>query len=63
MAHCGYEATAVEDLLSHPLKALWTAIRGPKTEGAMVPEATPEYAKEKLSSTIAGIPVRVEIVD
>ncbi|HEY8219101.1 MAG TPA: adenosyl-hopene transferase HpnH [Methylobacter sp.] len=61
MAHCGYEATAVEDMLSHPLKALLTSIRGPKTEGAMVPEATPEYAKEEVSSTIAGIPVRVEI--
>lgn len=63
MAHCGYEATAVEDMLSHPLKALWTSIRGPKTEGAMVPEITPEYARTELSSTIAGIPVRVEIAD
>ncbi|TRW90874.1 adenosyl-hopene transferase HpnH [Candidatus Methylobacter oryzae] len=63
MAHCGYEATAVEDMLSHPIKALLTSIRGPKTEGAMVPEATPQYAKEKVSSTIAGIPVRVEAVD
>jgi hopanoid biosynthesis associated radical SAM protein HpnH len=63
MAHCGYEATAVEDMLKHPLKGLLTSIRGPKTEGDMVPEATPEYAREGLSSTIAGIPVRVEIVD
>lgn len=63
MAHCGYEATAVEDMLSHPIKALLTSIRGPKTEGAMVPEATPEYAREGLPSTLAGIPVRVEIVD
>jgi hypothetical protein len=63
MAHCGYEATAVEDMLSHPLKALWTSIRGPKTDGAMIPEATPEYARAERSSTIAGIPVRVEVVD
>ncbi len=63
MAHCGYEATAVEDMLSHPIKALLTSIRGPKTEGAMAPEVTPEYAKKERSSTIAGIPVRVEIVD
>ena len=63
MAHCGYEATAVTDMLSHPVKALLTSIRGPRTEGDMVPEATPEYAREKLSSTIAGIPVSVEIAD
>lgn len=63
MAHCGYEATAVEDMLSHPLKALLTSIRGPKTEGAMVPEVAPEYAREERPSTIAGIPVRVEVAD
>lgn len=63
MAHCGYEATAVSDMLSHPVKALLTSIRGPKTEGDMVPEAAPEYAKERASSKIAGIPVRVEAAD
>lgn len=63
MAHCGYEATAVEDMLNHPLKALWASIRGPKTEGEMVPEPTPEYASEIRPSTIAGIPVRVEMVE
>jgi hopanoid biosynthesis associated radical SAM protein HpnH len=32
MAHCGYEATAVEDMLAHPIKALLTSFSGPKTE-------------------------------
>jgi len=50
-------------MLAHPLKALLTSIRGPKTEGDMVPEAAPAYARKELSSTIAGIPVRVEAVD
>ncbi len=59
MAHCGYEATAVEDMLKHPLKALWTSIRGPKTEGEMVPEPTPQYVEAPIS-TLAGIPIRVE---
>jgi len=59
MAHCGYEATAVEDMLKHPLKALWTSIKGPKTEGDMVPEPTPLYVEAPLS-TLAGIPIRVE---
>jgi len=38
MAHCGYEPTAVNDAVAHPLKALSVALRGPRTEGPMVPE-------------------------
>jgi len=38
MAHCGFEPTAVDDALSHPLKALHIALRGPRTEGAITPE-------------------------
>jgi hopanoid biosynthesis associated radical SAM protein HpnH len=38
MAHCGYEGTAVVDTFNNPLKALWVAIRGPKTEGQMAPD-------------------------
>jgi hopanoid biosynthesis associated radical SAM protein HpnH len=33
MLHSGFEATAVNDALSDPLKALWVKIRGPRTEG------------------------------
>ena len=43
MAHCGYESTAVEDMLSHPLKALYTSVKGPRTTGPMVPDVQPEY--------------------
>jgi hopanoid biosynthesis associated radical SAM protein HpnH len=38
MAHCGYEGTAVNDALAHPLKALRVSLRGPRTEGPMAPE-------------------------
>ena len=38
MAHCGYEASAVTDVFSNPLKAASVAINGPKTEGAMAQE-------------------------
>jgi hopanoid biosynthesis associated radical SAM protein HpnH len=38
MAHCGYEPTAVTDAVRNPLKAAWTALRGPKTTGEMAPE-------------------------
>lgn len=38
MVHSGYEATAVNDVVRHPLRALGVALRGVKTEGAMVKE-------------------------
>jgi len=38
MVHCGYEPTAADDAVSHPLKALMVSLRGPKTEGPMAPE-------------------------
>ncbi len=36
MVHCGYEPTAADDSLRHPLKAFMVSLRGPKTEGPMV---------------------------
>lgn len=36
MAHCGYEGTAVEDTLAHPLKAFKIFLNGPNTVGPMV---------------------------
>ncbi|MGO9629023.1 MAG: DUF3463 domain-containing protein, partial [Xanthobacteraceae bacterium] len=38
MAHCGYEPTAANATLKHPLKALAIALGGVKTEGPMAPE-------------------------
>ena len=38
MAHCGYEATAVNDTINHPLKALRVFLQGPKTDGPFAPE-------------------------
>jgi hopanoid biosynthesis associated radical SAM protein HpnH len=38
MVHCGYEATAVQDAVAHPLKALGVALRGVRTEGELVEE-------------------------
>jgi len=60
MAHCGYEATAVEDTLANPLKALWIKLRGPKTSGEMVAEKKPQYAGGGRKSSIADIPVKIE---
>src|SRR6266571_9340701 len=38
MVHSGYEATAVQDAIAHPVKALQVALRGVRTEGPMAPE-------------------------
>ncbi|KIL99890.1 Molybdenum cofactor biosynthesis protein MoaA [Paramagnetospirillum magnetotacticum MS-1] len=38
MVHSGYEATAVVDTISHPLKAAMVALRGPRTEGPFAPD-------------------------
>ncbi|MBW8269681.1 adenosyl-hopene transferase HpnH [Caldovatus aquaticus] len=38
MVHSGYEATAVMDAARRPWKALWAALRGPRTAGPMAPE-------------------------
>jgi hopanoid biosynthesis associated radical SAM protein HpnH len=43
MAHCGYEGSAVNDTLRHPLKALKVSLRGPRTEGPMAPELPTRY--------------------
>jgi hypothetical protein len=43
MAHCGYEASAVEDAMKNPWKAAWVALFGPRTQGPMAAEPVPEY--------------------
>ena len=38
MVHSGYEATAVNDAVRNPLKALAAQLTGSRTEGEMAPE-------------------------
>jgi hopanoid biosynthesis associated radical SAM protein HpnH len=45
MAHCGYEASAVADMVAKPWKALGVAIRGIRTDGAMAPEVSLDGAR------------------
>jgi hopanoid biosynthesis associated radical SAM protein HpnH len=56
MAHCGYEPTAVNDNISHPLKALKVSRRGPRTEGLMAPELPITY-QEASQDFVTKIPV------
>jgi len=60
MAHCGYEATAVEDMLAHPLKGLMVSLAGPKTTGDMVEVASPQFDDSEEVSSVSKIPVKVE---
>ncbi|UJP05553.1 MAG: adenosyl-hopene transferase HpnH [Nitrosomonas sp.] len=63
MAHCGYEATAVEDTLRNPWKALITSVRGPKTTGPMVTEPTPKWAKEEIKNAKKLTDIRVSVIN
>lgn len=45
MVHSGYEATAVQDSVRHPLKALKVGMRGVRTEGPMAPEIPLEHQR------------------
>jgi hopanoid biosynthesis associated radical SAM protein HpnH len=38
MVHCGFEASAVADIVKHPLKALAVTLRGVRTDGPMAPD-------------------------
>ncbi|MGH8232132.1 MAG: adenosyl-hopene transferase HpnH, partial [Steroidobacteraceae bacterium] len=58
MAHCGFEGTAVADLLRNPLKALRVALRGPRLTGPMAPELPFLYQEQaRESGPIAVVPV------
>ena len=35
MLHSGFEPSAVNDMIKHPLKALWLSLRGPRTDGPL----------------------------
>jgi hypothetical protein len=48
-------------MLKNPIKALLVSLRGPKTEGDMVPEPTPENGGENTIPSLSGIPIRVEM--
>jgi len=54
MAHCGYEGTAVNDTVAHPLKALTVFLRGPRTDGPMAPELPTLYTRPSTQAVNTG---------
>ncbi len=65
MAHCGFEATAAEDSISNPLKALWAGVMGPRTKGPMAPEPVPEWINPttEVGKVKARPTIRIEVAD
>ncbi len=55
MVHCGFEATAVNDTVSHPLKALSVFLKGPKTDGEMAPELPTLYKEDELAKASGNV--------
>ena len=45
MVHSGFEATAVTDMVKHPIKAMMVALKGVRTTGAMAPDVPLENAR------------------
>ena len=56
MMHCGFEATAVNDTVAHPLRALGVVLRGPRTDGPMAPELPVRYP-EPAATTGSALPL------
>jgi len=52
MVHSGYEATAVNDTVAHPWKALAVFLRGPRTSGDMAQEVPFQYEDERPAKPI-----------
>jgi len=53
MAHCGFEGTAVNDALAHPLKALTASLRGPRLSGPMAPDPPIQYAEHERTGGVS----------
>lgn len=49
MVHCGFEATAVNDTVNNPLKALGVFLKGSKTDDEMAPELPTLYKVDELA--------------
>jgi hopanoid biosynthesis associated radical SAM protein HpnH len=60
MVHCGYEATAVNDIFRNPLKAMRVAAFGPRLDGPMVPEPEVVYEDQPLPRPVLVAEIRPE---
>lgn len=66
MVHCGYEASAVNDTVAHPLKGLRVALFGVRTTGDMAPDiplSGQRPAEDLHASNVDGFLTRLEQAD
>ena len=61
MAHCGYEATAADAMMKHPIEAMMIGLRGVKTEGPMAPEI--DMSKQRPAQYIFSAEVQKRLSD
>jgi len=59
MVHCGFEATAVMDTISHPLKALRVSKKGIKTDGPFAPDIS--IAKQRPAEYVFSRHVEIKL--
>jgi len=59
MVHCGFEATAVMDTISHPLKALRVSTKGIKTDGPFAPDIS--IAKQRPAEYVFSRHVEIKL--
>ena len=69
MVHCGYEPTAVTDVVSHPIRALGVYLKGINTEKPMAPEISlenqrpAEFVFEGLVKTLSQKKIEEESIE
>jgi hopanoid biosynthesis associated radical SAM protein HpnH len=61
MVHSGFEASAVNDTVRHPLRALGVSLKGVKTEGAMAPDVS--FAKQRPAEYVFSKHVEIKLTE
>ena len=61
MVHSGYEATAVTDTVTRPLKAMMVGLRGVRTEGPMAPDVS--FDKERPAQYVFSKYVEIKLAE
>ncbi|VVE16539.1 radical SAM protein [Pandoraea eparura] len=59
MVHSGFEATAVNETMSHPLRALGVALKGVRTDGAMAEDVS--FAKQRPAEYVFSKHVEIKL--
>jgi hopanoid biosynthesis associated radical SAM protein HpnH len=61
MVHCGFEATAVTDIIRHPLKAMMVSLRGIRTTGPMAQDIS--LANQRRAKDVFSLQVERQVAE